>query len=54
MEAQRFPDDYDGIMAGAPAYNWTRLFTGFVWNAQALSKPGAMIPAAKTPAIARG
>lgn len=52
MEAQRFPDDYDGIISGAPAYNWTRLFTGFVWNAQALSRPGAMIPATKTPAIA--
>jgi hypothetical protein len=53
MEAQRFPDDYDGIMAGAPAYNWTGLFTDFVWNAQALSRSGAMIRAAKTPAIAR-
>ena len=53
MEAQRFPEDYDGIIAGAPAYDWTRLFTDFVWNAQALSAPGAMIPAAKTPAIAR-
>ncbi len=52
MEAQRFPDDYDGVIAGAPAYNWTGLFTGFVWNAQALSRPGAMIKAAKTPAIA--
>ena len=52
MEAQRFPEDYDGIIAGAPAYNWTGLFTGFVWNAQVLSRPGAMIGAAKTPAIA--
>jgi feruloyl esterase len=52
MEAQRFPDDYDGIIAGAPAYHWTRLFTGFVWNAHWLAKPGASIPAAKTPAIA--
>jgi hypothetical protein len=53
MEAQRFPEDYDGIASGAPAYNWTGLFTGFVWNAQSLSKPGAVIPTAKTPAIAR-
>jgi hypothetical protein len=52
MEAQRFPEDYDGIIAGAPAYNWTGLFTGFVWNAQWLAKPGAFIPAAKAPAIA--
>jgi hypothetical protein len=53
MEAQRFPGDYDGIIAGAPAYRWTGLFTGFVWNAQALSKPGAAIPAAKAAVIAK-
>ena len=28
MEAQRFPTDYDGIVAGAPANNWTRLMAG--------------------------
>ena len=28
MEAQRFPGDYDGIVAGAPANNWTRLMAG--------------------------
>jgi feruloyl esterase len=53
MEAQRFPEDYDGIIAGAPAYRWTGLFTGFVWNAEALSKPGAAIPAAKAEVLAR-
>lgn len=29
MAAQRFPADYDGIVAGAPANNWTRLMAGF-------------------------
>jgi feruloyl esterase len=23
MEAQRYPEDFEGIVAGAPAYNWT-------------------------------
>ncbi len=28
MEAQRYPDDFDGIVAGAPAYSWTRELAG--------------------------
>ena len=38
MEAQRYPEDFDGIVAGAPASNWSMLATGFVWNEQALLK----------------
>jgi hypothetical protein len=34
MEAQRFPADYDGILAGAPANNWSRLLTNAAHNAQ--------------------
>ncbi|HEY5411068.1 MAG TPA: tannase/feruloyl esterase family alpha/beta hydrolase, partial [Caulobacteraceae bacterium] len=52
MEAQRFPEDYDGIIAMAPAYDWTGLFMNFIWNQQVLSVPGAAIPPAKAPAIA--
>ena len=29
MEAQRFPEDYDAIIAGAPAIPWTRLASAF-------------------------
>jgi hypothetical protein len=52
MEAQRYPEDFDGIVAGAPANDWSALFTSFVWNQQALLKePGSAIPAAKLEAI---
>jgi feruloyl esterase len=47
-EAQRFPADYDGIVAGAPANNWTRLMTGLLWAGRAtLSDPASRIPADK-------
>jgi Tannase and feruloyl esterase len=53
MEAQRFPNDYDGILAGAPAYNWTNLLTGGMTKMHALlMEPGSHIPPAKLPAIA--
>ncbi len=29
MEIQRFPEDYDGVIVGAPANNWTHHFAGF-------------------------
>ena len=34
ISATRFPEDFDGIIAGAPAYNWTALFRAFGRNAQ--------------------
>jgi feruloyl esterase len=40
-EAQRFPNDYDGIVAGAPAYYTTRLQGGQIWAAQAVHKDEA-------------
>ncbi len=39
MEAQRYPGDYNGIVAGAPANNRTHIHAGFVWNAQAANLP---------------
>lgn len=49
MESQRYPDDYDGILAGAPANNRTHLHTGFVWNYKATNQiPGsAFLPKEK-------
>ncbi|HKD42676.1 MAG TPA: tannase/feruloyl esterase family alpha/beta hydrolase [Myxococcaceae bacterium] len=36
MEAQRFPDDYDGIVAGASANYWTHQSVAWVWEGAAL------------------
>ncbi len=52
MEAQRYPADYDGILAGAPANYWTPLLATAVWDTQALTLDKAsFIPPAKIPAI---
>ena len=52
MEAQRFPEDFDGILAGAPANYWTHLLTGAIGGAQALySNPTAYFSDIKLPAI---
>ena len=32
MEASRFPEDYDGIVAGAPAWQWANLMVAELWN----------------------
>jgi feruloyl esterase len=31
MEAQRYPDDYDGIVSGCPAINWHRFLAADLW-----------------------
>jgi feruloyl esterase len=52
MEAQRFPDDYDGIVAGAAANNRTRLHMEIFWAyAAGARSPADHIPADKLPLI---
>ena len=56
MEAQRFPDDFDGIIGGAPALDFPGFLSGFAWNQQRmypvptdLSTP--VLPLAKLPLL---
>ena len=51
MEAQRYPTDFNGIIAAAPALDITGLMLGFNWNEQAL-QGSAAIPPGKLPVIA--
>jgi feruloyl esterase len=41
MEAQRYPADYDGIVAGSPGLDWTGRSIQAVWIAQATHKTEA-------------
>ena len=50
-EAQRYPKDFDGIIAGDPANNFTRHYIGgHLFDALAMDGDG-YIPAAKVPLI---
>lgn len=52
MEAQRFPDDYDGILAGDAANNRTHLHEDLIWIFAATERnPADLIPAAIVPLI---
>ena len=49
MEAQRFPEDYQGILAGAPHLSATQVLTAGLYNAG--TDPASYIPPNKIPAI---
>ena len=52
MEAQRFPEDFDGILAGAPANFWTHMLVGGAEVAKEVYKnPAGYISSIKVPAI---
>ena len=51
MEAQRFPEDFDGLVVGAPQLNATESNMRIIWNSQAQAGAGA-IPASKLAALA--
>src|SRR5262245_42242153 len=51
-EAVRFPGDFDGIIAGAPAVNWVHLHAGRIaMNRAVNATPASSIPPSKYPVI---
>ena len=51
-QAQRYPDDYDGILAGAPAFNWDRFIPAEQWGEVVMNQEvGAPIVEAKLDAV---
>jgi tannase/feruloyl esterase len=59
QEAQKFPADFDGIIAGAPANHWTHQFTALAYNTQAAydhTAPAftALLPPSVLPALSSG
>ena len=54
VEAQRYPDDFDGIIAGGPGNNRTHLHMMFLWNWAALHRePGSAFSPADVALISR-
>ncbi|GAA2234493.1 tannase/feruloyl esterase family alpha/beta hydrolase [Promicromonospora sukumoe] len=54
MEAQRYPDDYDGIWSADPAINWTKMIAASMWPALVMKEARNPIPAAKFNAFRAG
>jgi tannase/feruloyl esterase len=52
IEAQRYPEDFDGIVAGDPSWDQMRLYAARVWlNTYVNRSPAAVIPAGKYPML---
>lgn len=47
MEAQRHPEEYDGIAAGAPVINFPEMQTGQIWGQVVMLSAGNPVPACK-------
>lgn len=47
MEAQRFPADYNGIVSGAPAINWTKFIPSEIWPELVMQQSNDFLPTCK-------
>ena len=47
MEAQRYPEDYNGIVSAAPAINWPKLMMQSIWSTAVMNAAKNPVPACK-------
>jgi hypothetical protein len=47
MEAQRYPQDYNGILSGAPAINWNRFHVQHLWGPVVMNAANNPVPSCK-------
>lgn len=52
IEAQRYPEDFDGLVIGAPVLNHTGTIMRGIWNAQATATGPGAIASSKLPTLA--
>ena len=52
-EAQRYPKDYDGIIAAAPGINWPKYGAGRLWGQLSMLLADNFIPACKFDAVTK-
>jgi Tannase and feruloyl esterase len=51
MEAQRYPADYNGIVSGAPAINWTKFIPAEIWPELVMNASRDFLPTCKEEAF---
>lgn len=51
MEAQKYPSDYDGIVSGAPAINWTKFIPAEIWPELVMNESHDFLPTCKEDAF---
>lgn len=51
MEAQRYPGDYNGIVSGAPAINWTQFIPAELWPELVMKQSDDYLPTCKEEAF---
>jgi Tannase and feruloyl esterase len=51
MEAQRYPADYNGIVSGSPAINWTKFIPSELWPELVMLQSNDFLPACKETAF---